>query len=223
MTRRSKAPMIAGLALVIPALTGCATLTQTPVTVAAEAADTAAVPAAPVEQLTVEIPKPRTGAPALKNTGTAWPGVLSSLAGYGQWILANPDPTRVADVAVPGCPAATTLTRQVTGLLGSTAYLEPSPPTFVTVTGPEAETATDTEATESAETATPAALGNKVTLHVTASRPSEPVINRAGRQISAFAPLPQTRLQITLHRGTDDKWRFCTVTAADAASPVSLL
>lgn len=200
-------------------LSGCAVLTETTEVVTPDAPDTVAItPAEPAERLTIDIPKPRTTAPALKTTGTAWPTILASLSGYGQWLLANPDPDKVADVAEPGCAMANHLARQVQGLLASRTYLKPSPPQFATVTGPTADTET---------TAAPGhtiTIGNKVTLDVTASRPSRPVISRTGQQITTVAPLPQTRLQITLHRGADNKWRFCTVTAMTAAtSSVSLL
>jgi hypothetical protein len=76
--------------------------------------------------ITVVTPKVRTAAPAVKNTGTAWPAILASLAAYGQWSLANPDPATVAAVAVPGCSTANQLAEQMTGLLGSRALVKPS-------------------------------------------------------------------------------------------------
>ncbi|WP_199512100.1 hypothetical protein [Nucisporomicrobium flavum] len=39
----------------------------------------------------------------MSNTGTAWPAMLASLSGYGQWLLANPDPAKVETIAAPGC------------------------------------------------------------------------------------------------------------------------
>jgi hypothetical protein len=68
-------------------------------------------------------------------------------------------------------------------------------------------------------------IGNEVILTVIASRPSQPVISRTGQQMSTVAPLQQTRLKITLGRGADNKWRFCTITAPDAPdtdSPIPL-
>jgi hypothetical protein len=214
MTRRI-AVAAAGMFL-LTALTGCVVLAETPTTVTAEAADTTAVaPADPVKRVTIEIPKPRSAAPALKTTGTTWTTILASLAGYGQWILANPDPAKVGDIATPGCATGNQLSRQVTGLLGSKAYLKPAPPVFGAVTGPIPT-----------DGATDAVLGNRVILTVIASRPSEPVISRTGQQMSTVAPLPQTRLKIALDRGADNRWRFCTITAPDApnaSSPVPLL
>jgi hypothetical protein len=202
--------------LLLAAMTGCAVLTETPVAVTAEADDTAVlVPADPVERVTIALPEPRSAAPGLRTTGTAWKTILPSLAGYGQWILANPDPAKVGDVATPGCAAANQLSRQVAGLLGSKAYLKPAAPVFEAVTGP-----TPTEG------ATDAAVGNRVILTVIASRPSEPVLSRTGQQVSTVAPLQRTRLKITLDRGADNKWRFCTITAPyapDASLPVPLL
>jgi hypothetical protein len=144
----------------------------------------------------------------VSNTGSAWPRILASLSGYGQWLLANPDPSRVGTVANPGCAMANLLSEQITGLLGSQAYLKPAAPVFVSVVGPS-----------SASTAS-AAVGDEVILEVTASRPGEPVLDRRGTQITAFAPLPPTALQITLDRGVDRRWRFCTVEAVtDSGAP----
>jgi hypothetical protein len=155
--------------------------------------------------LVVPIPKPRTPAPALKTTGAAWPTVLASLSGYGQWVLANPNPALVATIATPGCSMYNLLSQQVAGLLNGQAYLTPTPPVFGTVVGP---------------TAVPAALGNQVTVKVIASRPAEPVVGRNGRQFTQFQALPQTEMLITLDRGADGKWRFCSVNPwSDVGSP----
>jgi hypothetical protein len=175
----------------------------------------AAAPSFPVPVLTVATPRPRSAAPALKSTGTAWPSILASLAGYGQWLLANPDPSLVGNVATPGCATYNLISSQVTGLFRDQAQLKPSAPVFGPVTGPSP-----------AAGATMAALGNEVTLDVTASRPAEAVISRnRGIQVSAFDALPQSALRITLYRGADQRWRFCTVdalpgTAADGPVPL---
>jgi hypothetical protein len=148
----------------------------------------------PIPVLTIPTPRPRTAAPALKTTGVAWPAILASLAGYGQWLLANPDPALVGTVAEPGCGMSNLISRQAAGLLGGRAYLKPSPPVFSAVVGPAA------------------AAGNSVTLAVTASRPVESVLSRTGaKPITVFDALPPTDLLITLYRGADTKWRFCTV------------
>lgn len=170
-------------------LTGCA------------ATPPASGPATPAPSWTVRVLtaapiKPKTPAPALKITGTAWPAILASLSGYGGWLLANPDPSLVAAVATPGCAMYDLLSQQVTALHDENAYVTPSPPVFGLIVG------------------TSPAVTNEMTLDVTASRPAEPVL--AGPQatvISSFAALPPTSLRITLVRGADTKWRFCTVDA----------
>ena len=171
-------------------------------TVSAGSAATARprVSASPARVTTITTPKARTAPPALKNTGTSWPAILASLSAYGQWVLANPDPAKVAMIAVPGCGVANLLSEQTDGLLGSRTHVQPGLVVFNTVTGPSPVPAgTDT-----------------VILDVTASRPGEPVLDHQGKQISTFGPLPQTSLQITLNRGRDQKWRFCTVDPAAA-------
>lgn len=212
-------------ALLITALTGCAVTTETAAVVDTAAEVVAPVAAAPVEQLAVEIPKARTGAPALRNTGLDWQPILQSLTAYGQWILANPNPDKVADIAAPGCAYAQLTARQVQGLLGSNAYLQPSKPTFLIVTGPTEE-AIEQEATEEAteETAT-TPIGNNVTLTVAVNRAAEPVVNNSGNEVTSFPALRQAQLHITLVRDADNKWRFCTVTPVTGTSdkPVSLL
>ena len=45
-------------------------------------------------------------------------------------------------------------------------------------------------------------------------------MSRSGKQINTFAAMPVTSLQITLMRGADQKWRFCTVDAtSDSGAP----
>jgi hypothetical protein len=179
---------VAGGAL-LAAVAGCAATPPAP---------TAATPTPSwtVRVLTAAPIKPKTAAPALKITGTAWPAILASLSGYGGWLLANPDPSLVAMIATPGCAMNDLLSRQVTALHEENAYVTPSPPVFSLVVGRSP------------------AVTNEMTLDVTASRPAEPVL--AGPKatvISSFAALPPTSLQITLVRGADNKWRFCTVNA----------
>jgi hypothetical protein len=174
-------------------LAGCSAM---PGFAAAPASSAAPAPVVtkPIPVLTIAAPKPRTAAPALKTTGVAWPAILASLAGYGQWVLANPDPALVAAAAEPGCAMSNLISQQAAGLLSDRAYLQPSPPVFGTVVGPSA------------------APGNSVTLAVTATRPVETVLSRTGaKPITVFGALPPTDLLITLYRGADTKWRFCTV------------
>jgi hypothetical protein len=187
-------------AALLMTLTGCA-VTGTAGTTTAQTP--APVLTAPIPVLTVATPKPRTPAPALKNTGVRWPAILASLSGYGQWVLANPDPALVGAITEPGCAMANLLAQQASGLLGDHAYLKPVPPVFLSVTGPS-----------------PAA-GNAVTLSVSASRPQEAVLSRTGNKpITAFAALPVTDLRITLYRGPKGGWRLCTVDAtADSGWP----
>jgi hypothetical protein len=199
-----KAGVGAGL---LGVLTGCsALLGATPVP------STSAVPqpSYSVAVVTVPTPKPRTAAPALKTTGTAWPAILASLAGYGQWVLANPDPSKVANVALPGCAMYDLLSRQTTAMFEEQAYLQPSAPAFGLVTGPSP-----------APGSTIAVLGNQLTLDVSATRSSESVLSRSkATPISAFDALPTTALRITLNQGTDKRWRFCTVNAwSDTGEP----
>jgi hypothetical protein len=216
MSRRIAAT-VTGM-LLLAGLPGCAVATETPPVATAEPSDAAAAAGAaadPARRVTIKIPEARSAAPALNTTGTAWSTILASLAGYGQWLLANPDPTKIGNVATPGCATANHLSRQVNGLLRSSAYLEPVPPVFEAVTG-----------LVPADGATDDVPGDKVTINVIASRPSQPVISLTGQQVTTFAPLPQTRLQITLDRGDDNKWRFCTITAPqapDTSLPVPLL
>lgn len=184
---------------------GCAVLTGSTATPAASAGP-AVMPsgsAAPLPVLVASTPPPRSPAPALKQTGTAWPAILASLSGYGQWLLANPDPALARTVAEPGCAMYNLVYGQANSLLRDKTYLQPAAPTFGTVVGPSP-----------APGATAGALGGKVVLDVTASRPAEPVLSRTGAvRISTFDQLPPTALQITLLRGSDGRWRFCTVEA----------
>src|SRR5690349_15923166 len=90
------------------ALTGCAGF----------APDSAAVPAGPtatpgpVSTFVQTAPAANSAAPGLSNTGTNLPAVVASLIRYGQWLITNPDPDRVAIVAAPGCAASNDLIRE---------------------------------------------------------------------------------------------------------------
>jgi hypothetical protein len=193
---RVRAGLAAGVgAVLLGALTGCSTLLGT--SAAVPSASAAPQASYKVSAVTVSTPKPRTAAPALKTTGSAWPAILASLAGYGQWVLANPDPAKVADVAQPGCAMYDLLSQQTTALFEEKAYLKPSAPVFTLVTGPS-----------------PAPAGNEVDLDVTVTRAAEPVLSQSkATVISTFTALPAIPLEITLYQGTDKKWRFCTVNA----------
>src|SRR3954447_3700410 len=116
-------PMLAA-ATVATVLSGCGVVVSGPAPTASGVTASAAPigSATPLPVLTIATPRPRTAAPALRTTGTAWPVILASLSGYGQWLLANPNPALVGMVATPGCGMANLLSRQLHGLLSDRAY-----------------------------------------------------------------------------------------------------
>ncbi|UQU62460.1 hypothetical protein COUCH_25925 [Couchioplanes caeruleus] len=184
-------------------LSGCAATATTAGTAAPPARSVSPAPALPV--IVAVTPKPRTPAPSVSNTGTAWPAMLASLSGYGQWLLANPDPAKVGTIAAPGCAVYDLISEQADGLLRDKAYVRPAKVTFGTVVGPSPAAGTPVSA-----------LGGHVTLDVTVSRPAEAVLSRTGaRPITSFPPLATTGLQITLVQGSDGRWRLCTADAQD--------
>lgn len=184
-------------------LSGCAS-TTTATTVGAVVAPSVSVSPSPARVITIATPKATSAAPALRNTGTSWLPIVTSLSAYGQWLLANPDPALVGNVATPGCAVANLLTQQLEGLLTSRAYVKTSPAVITSVLGPSPATGT----------------GTGTVLTVIASRPAEPVLSRAkATTISTFDAYPQSALQITLDLGADKRWRFCSVeSAADAGA-----
>ena len=204
-----------GIALMVAvglttALSGCTAFAGTSVTPTASAAAPATgASAPPLPVVTAATPVPRKAAPALATTGTAWPAILTSLAGYGQWLLANPNPALVGTIAIPGCAMHDLIYRQADALLRDKAYLIPSPPVIGVTASPSLAPGTAVSA-----------LGGEVVLNVTASRPAEVVLSRTGKQINTFDTLPATGLQITLQQGADLNWRFCTVDSmADYGAP----
>jgi hypothetical protein len=187
---------------VVATLSGCSALTGG---TTGATATTAPTPAAsgtpsPMQVIAVSTPKAHTGAPALSTTGSSWKTIVTSLTGYGQWLLGNPDPSLVGNIATPGCGQAALLGRQVTGLINSNTYVRTSPPVITQVLGPSAAPANGT-----------------VALTVVASRPAEPVLSQAksGLTVTTIAPYGATALLVTLNKGTDNKWRLCDVTAPD--------
>jgi hypothetical protein len=186
----------------LAALTGCAVLGATPAT-------PAAVPGSPkpLPVLSgIATPKPKTAAPGLKTTGSAWLPILTSLSGYGQWLLANPDPALTPNIAAPGCPVGDLIGPQLAALLGENAYVRTSPVAITVVVGPSP------------------AVGTQVALTATASRAAEPVLSRAKNTvITTYAPVPPTNLVVTLDKGTDGRWRLCTINpqgdSGDATDP----
>jgi hypothetical protein len=189
----------------VAALSGCSALTGS-ATIGSTTGATPAVSASPkpMRVITIATPKARSGAPGLSTTGSSWQSIMKSLTGYGQWLLGNPDPSLVANVATPGCGAANLLGQQVNGLLTSNAYVQTSAPVLTQVVGPSAAT------------------GNSVGLTVVASRAAEPVLGqKKGTTINTIAPYPATTLTVTLDKGSDSKWRLCEITGPDGnAAPL---
>ena len=194
-------PALLGLAAVA-ALSGCAATTGATTTAAATPTPAVSVSPSPMRVISIAVPKATSAAPALRNTGTSWLPILTSLSAYGQWLLANPNRALVGTVATPGCAVANLLSDQTDGLLGSRAYVKTAPATITSVLGPSPAT------------------GSQVVLEVIAARPAEPVVSRAnGKTISTFDAYPPSSLQVTLDLGADKKWRFCSVeNTADAGA-----
>ncbi|GAA2855726.1 hypothetical protein Acy02nite_08800 [Actinoplanes cyaneus] len=189
------------------ALTGCAALTSTTVT----PAPTSTATPGPTSTFVQTAPPADTSPPTLANTGSTLPTVVASLIKYGQWLLANPDPDRVANVAAPGCAASKDLIRQTRSLVDQGARLTTVLPTVTAVQWPSP-----------ALSASTAPLGDQAVVTIRASRPAEAVTMRtAGEDTTVLSYLPalkSTTVRISLFRGTDKKWRFCEVTTpADAA------
>ncbi|NMO53371.1 hypothetical protein HH310_19530 [Actinoplanes sp. TBRC 11911] len=204
----------------IATTTGCTTSTTTP---APPAAAMTSAPAVPVAAIPIAA-KPATPAPALKNTGTAWPTVIGSMLTYGQWLVANPNPALAGTITEPGCASATALTAQLQSLLDQNARVQPAAITLTSVTGPYPATPGTT--TTAKTTATTAPVGSIAEIDVQAARAAEPIIEHsitaakpatASSAIIELADQPAlapTTLHITLNLGSDNRWRFCTI--ADA-------
>jgi hypothetical protein len=186
---------------VVATLSGCSALTgSATATSAATPAPKVSASPSPARVITIATPKAHSAAPALSTTGSSWKSIVTSLAGYGQWLLGNPDPSMIANVATPGCGMSTLLGQQVNGLINSNTYVQTSAPVITQVVGPSAS-ATGT-----------------VSLAVVASRAAEPVLSqKKGTTITTITPYAPTTLSVTLSRGTDKKWRLCEVTGPDGA------
>jgi hypothetical protein len=199
MRGRVVAVAMAG-ALALGALTGCAALGLGG-TLPAPAAGASAAPGSPTPlpvRSGIPTPKPKTAAPGLATTGSAWLPILTSLSGYGQWLLANPDPALAGNVATPGCAMSDLIGPQLAALLAENAYVKTSPVSITAVIGPSP------------------AIGTEVSLMATASRAAEPVLSRAkGTVITTYVAVSPTNLMITLDKGADGKWRLCTVNPQD--------
>jgi hypothetical protein len=174
------------------ALSGCSAAASTSTTTETPKSSSSL---GPMRVIAVATPKAHTGAPGLSNTGSNWQSIVTSLTGYGQWLLGNPDPSMVANVATPGCAAANDLGQQVNGLINSDAYVKTVAPVITQVAGPSA-----------------APTGGTVGLTVVASRAAEPVISqKKGTTITTIAPYAPTTFTVTLNQGSDSKWRLCEV------------
>jgi hypothetical protein len=177
------------------ALSGCSAATTGVTTAEAASAPKVTTSPSPMRVIAAATPKARSGAPGLSTTGTNWQSIVTSLTAYGQWLLGNPDPSLIAEVATPGCAAANQLGQQVSGLINSNAYVQTVAPVISRVAGPAAAPASGT-----------------VGLTVVAGRAAEPVISqKKGTPITTVAPYAPTALVVTLNQGSDKKWRLCDV------------
>jgi hypothetical protein len=186
---------------VVATLSGCSALTGSVTTTsAATAAPKVNASPSPARVITVATPKAHSGAPGLSTTGSNWQSIVKSLTGYGQWLLGNPDPSMVANVATPGCGMANLLGQQVNGLINSNTYVQTSAPTITQVVGPSASTS------------------GTVSVAVVASRAAEPVLSqKKGTTITTIAPYAPTTFNVTLSQGSDKKWRLCEAAGPDGA------
>ncbi|MBU2666588.1 hypothetical protein KOI35_24065 [Actinoplanes bogorensis] len=141
-------------------------------------------------------------APVLANRGTDWPAVVGSMVAYGQWLLTTGDPASAGVVTQAGCASADSLDGVLKSLAASDAMVHTSPVTLTAVTGP-------------------ASPGDRATVRVTATRAAEAVVVKGQTGLSTSAKtvwledrpeLSATSFTITLARGADHGWRFCSVT-----------
>ncbi|MFI1988455.1 hypothetical protein [Actinoplanes sp. NPDC020271] len=183
------------------ALTGCAAFASTTATVP----PTSAATPGPVSTFVRTAPPANSIAPGLANTGSTLPTVVASLIKYGQWLIANPDPDKVGNVAAPGCAASNDLIRQTTSLVDQGAYVTTVTPTVTAVQWPSPVPSVSS-----------APLGDEAVVTIRASRPAEALTMRTeGKETQVLSYLPAlnaTTVRISLFRGTDKKWRFCEVT-----------
>jgi hypothetical protein len=126
--------------------------------------------------------------------------VLASLITYGQWLRANPNPSLASTITVPGCGSANDLTTAITAMVADRQYLQPTKPVLTSVVGPSAGTVTSAV--------------EEVTVAVRATRNSEARMaytSGAATVLASEAALPSTFFRVGLIRGTDSRWRFCSV------------
>jgi hypothetical protein len=190
---------------VVATLSGCSAVTASETATPKTATPKTATPmTTPMRVIAVATPKAHTGAPGLGTTGSHWQSIVKSLTGYGQWLLGNPDPSMIANVAAPGCGMSDLLGQQVAGLVNSNLYVQTTAPVITQVLGPAA------------------AANGTVGLAVVASRGAEPVLSqKKGTTVTTVAPYGPTALTVTLSQGSDKKWRLCEVTGpTGAAAPL---
>lgn len=190
------------------ALTGCAAFT-TGTTITAIPTTTATP--GPTSTFVQTAPPANTSAPGLSTTGSNLPTIVGSLIKYGQWLVANPDPDKVANVAAPGCAASNDLIRQTKSLIDQGAYVTTATPTVSAVQWPSPS-----------PSASAVPLGDQAVVTLRVSRPAEALTMRTtgkGTTVLSYLPeLTSTTVRIALFRGTDKKWRFCEVTTPDDTS-----
>jgi hypothetical protein len=193
---------------VVATLSGCSALTGggTSATATTGATPQVSVSPSPMRVISVVTPKAKSGAPGLATTGSSWMPIMKSLTGYGQWLLGNPDPSLVGNVAAPGCGMSNLLGQQVNGLLNSSLYVQTTAPVITQVIGPSPATT------------------STVGLTVVAGRVAEPVLSekKSGVTVTTIAPYPATTFTVTLSKGADSKWRMCDVTAPDESDATLL-
>ncbi|GLW31674.1 hypothetical protein [Actinoplanes regularis] len=184
------------------ALAGCGVLASTATTTVSPEST---VTPGPVSTFVQTPAVPNTSAPSLSNTGTNLPVVVASLIKYGQWLIANPDPERVSEIAAPGCAASNDLIRETRSLVAQGAYVTTTAPT---VTGLRWASPSPSGGT--------VPFGDQATLFFQVSRPAEALTMRTvGQETQVISYLPElkaTTVRVDLFRATDKKWRFCEVT-----------
>jgi len=188
------------LAVVSPGLAGCSMIstltgstTTTTTTTTTKGSSAAGATASPVPSATPR--PPTTPAPPL-STGNSWAVVVPQLLTYGQWVLANPDPSLVPNVAAPGCSFDSVLSLQTQSLLNRAAFLQPSQLSVLSIQAP----------------GTP--VGAETTIAIEASRRSEQYVDASGTSSTGtlVAALPPTYFDVTLDLGSDKQWRICSIT-----------
>ena len=194
--RGMRRPLLTVVAVLVAAgLSGCATAAGS---TAATAPGSVASPG-PVTRGKATPAPPTSAAPAVANTGTGWPAIVTSLTGYGQWLLANPNPALVGTIASPGCGTYNNLAAELQSLVDQGAYVKTTAPVFISLTGLSTT------------------ASNRATVDIQVSRAAEPLLDRKNAKttlvLSTLPQLPPTAMQVMLIRGADNRWRFCDIIA----------